>query len=166
MGSAHRLLTPYQAIRCEDGYITLGAANDRLFVRLAGLLGHPEWVSRPEFADATARVRNNEALTREIESITSLHPRAHWLRVLDDNGIPCGPINNYAEAFASPQVQARDMVVEIDHPSLGRIRAPGSPIKMSATPPIVSRRAPLLGEHTRDVLVEAGFSEEEIAALA
>ena len=90
---------------------------------------------------------------------------AHWLALFDAHGIPCGPINDYAEAFADPQVRARDMVVEIDHPTLGRMRTLGSPIKMSETPPVVGRRAPLLGEHTREVLLEAGCTDGEIAAL-
>ncbi len=81
-------------------------------------------------------------------------------------GFPCGPINDYAQVFADPQIAARGMAVEIDHPTLGRIRTLGSPIKMSATPPVVGRRAPLLGEHTEEVLREAGLSDEEIARVA
>ena len=92
-------------------------------------------------------------------------PRSHWLALLEANDIPCGPINNYAQVFADPQVVAREMVVETEHPTLGRLKTLGSPIKMSATPPDVSRRAPQLGEHTDEVLREAGFSGGEIAAL-
>jgi crotonobetainyl-CoA:carnitine CoA-transferase CaiB-like acyl-CoA transferase len=164
-GSAHRLSAPYQAIRCSDGYITLGAANDRLFVRLCGLLGHPEWAERPEFADDGSRVRNREALAALIESITAGLPRAHWLEVFDTHDIPCGPINNYEEVARDPQVLARQMVVETEHPTLGRMRTLGSPLKLSETPADARGRAPLLGEHTGDVLREAGFSEEEVASL-
>ena len=92
-------------------------------------------------------------------------PRSHWLALFDANDIPCGPINDYAQVFADPQVIARDMVVETEHPTLGKVKTLGSPIKMSATPPDVSRRAPQLGEHTDEVLREAGFSSAEIAAL-
>ena len=95
----------------------------------------------------------------------STQPRAHWLALLEANDIPCGPINDYAQVFADPQVLAREMVVETDHPTLGHMRTLGSPIKMSATPPDVSRRAPQLGEHTDEVLTEAGLSDAEIAAL-
>jgi formyl-CoA transferase len=165
LGSGHRLLAPYQAIRCADGYLTLGAANDRLFARLAALLGHADWVSHPDYGNATARVRNRAALTELIEAITVHQPRSHWLRLFDTNGIPCGPINNYAEAFANPQIQARNMVVEVDHPGLGRLRTAGSPLKMSETPPIVDRRAPLLGEHTREILLEIGCTDAEIGDL-
>ena len=165
MGSAHRMNAPYQAIRCVDGYITLGAANERLFRRLAEVLGHPEWMLRPEFADNASRVKNRQALADRIESITSQHPCARWLALLEANDIPCGPINDYGQVFADPQVVAREMVVETEHPTLGRLKTLGSPIKMSATPPDVSRRAPLLGEHTDEVLAEAGFGNHEIAAL-
>jgi crotonobetainyl-CoA:carnitine CoA-transferase CaiB-like acyl-CoA transferase len=165
LGSAHRMNAPYQAIRCADGYITLGAANERLFRRLSDVLGHPEWVHQPEFADNASRVANRERLAERIEEITAEQPRTHWLALLEANDIPCGPINNYAQVFADPQVIAREMVVDTEHPALGRLKTLGSPIKMSATPADVSRRAPQLGEHTDEVLREAGFSAIEIAAL-
>jgi crotonobetainyl-CoA:carnitine CoA-transferase CaiB-like acyl-CoA transferase len=165
LGSAHRMNAPYQAIRCADGYITLGGANERIFRKIGEVLGHPEWASLPEFADNAGRVRHRAALADRIEAITTAQPRAHWLALFEANDIPCGPINDYAQVFADPQVRAREMVVEGEHPALGRIRTLGSPIKMSATPPHVRRRAPLLGEHTDDVLREAGYSAAEIAAL-
>jgi formyl-CoA transferase len=165
MGSGHRMNAPYQAIRCADGYITIGAANERLFRRLCDVLGHPEWAHAPEFADNAGRVRNRADLAQRIESITIQQPRGHWLAFFEQNDIPCGPINDYAQVFADPQVIARDMIVEVEHPTLGHLRTLGSPIKMTATPPDVSRRAPLLGEHTDDVLMESGFADAEIAAL-
>jgi crotonobetainyl-CoA:carnitine CoA-transferase CaiB-like acyl-CoA transferase len=165
MGSAHRMSAPYQAVRCADGYITLAAANDRLFGRLCELLNRAEWSDDPDYADDTARVRNKAKLAAAIETVTLEQPRQHWLDLFDANGIPCGPINDYAQVFADPQIAARRMAVDVEHPTLGRIRTLGSPIKMSATPPLVGRRAPLLGEHTGEVLREAGFSAEEIAQL-
>jgi formyl-CoA transferase len=156
---------PYQAVRCSDGYITLAAANDRLFVRLAALMNHPEWPADPDFENDTARVRNRGRLADAIEAVTISQPRQHWLDLLDANGIPCGPINNYQQVFADPHIAARGMAVEIAHPTLGRIKTLGSPIKMSATPPVVDRRAPRLGEHTSEVLREAGFSDDEITQL-
>ena len=161
-GSAHRFLAPYQAIRCSDGYITIGAGTDRLFAALCDLLGHGDWTSEEEFATAAARVRNRPALVDRIEAITSRHTRAHWLEQLDARAIPCGPINTYAEAFADPQTKARAMIAELDHPTLGRIPTLGSPIKMSETPPVVGAHVPRLGEHTREVLGEAGLTQSEI----
>src|SRR4029079_11825357 len=95
----------------------------------------------------------------------SQQPRARWLAALEANDIPCGPINDYAQVFADPQVVARGMVLETEHPVLGRLRTLGSPIKLSETPADPSRRAPLLGEHTVAVLREFVFNEAEIAAL-
>jgi formyl-CoA transferase len=162
LGSAHRMLAPYQAIRCADGYITLAAGTDRLFERLCSVLGHPEWTADPDFADDTLRVRHRLALVERIEAITTGQPRAHWLARFDAAKVPCGPINDYAQTFADPQVRAREMVVDVEHPTLGALRTLGSPIKMSATPPVTGRRAPLLGENTREVLREAGYGEYEI----
>jgi formyl-CoA transferase len=162
-GSAHRLSAPYQAIRCADGYITLAAANDRLFARLCDALEQPEWTRDSRFADDTRRVRNRSILASLIESVTVLHPRAHWIRRFEAVGLPCGPINTYSQVFEDPQILARQMVVEVDHPTLGHLRTLGAPVKMSETPAVTRRRAPLLGEHTREVLREAGYSEAEIA---
>ena len=165
LGSAHRMIAPYQAIRCADGYITLAAGTDRLFPRLCEVLGHPEWITEPAFVNDTLRVRNRAALVGRIEAITAREPRRTWLDRFDAARIPCGPINTYAETFADPQVRARGMVVDVDHPTLGPLRTLGSPIKMSATPLVAERRAPLLGEHTREVLRQAGCSESEIRAV-
>jgi len=165
MGSAHRMFAPYQAIRCADGYITLGTANDRLFTRVCDLLQHPEWTSDARFADNPTRVRNQSALAAEIEAVTAQQPRRHWLELFEKHDIPCGPINDYAQVFADAHIQAREMMVEVDHPVLGHMHALGSPIKLSATPIDPRRRAPLLGEHTREVLDSAGFTDAEIASL-
>ena len=165
LGSAHRMSAPYQAFECADGYITVGAANDRLFARLSALLGHPEWTGDPQFADDTARVASRRALADRIEQVTRTLPRGHWLERLEAEGIPCGPINTYADVFADEQVAARGMVVETQHPTLGRLRTLGTPLKLSRTPLVAGRPAPLLGEHTAAVLREAGYSDTEVAEL-
>jgi formyl-CoA transferase len=165
LGSAHRMSAPYQAFRCADGFITIGGANDRSFRRICDVLEHPEWADSPEFKTDGVRIRNRADLAARIEAITITQPRAHWLALFDANSIPCGPINDYAQVFQDPQVLAREMVVDVEHPTLGSIKALGSPIKMSATPPDVRRRAPLLGEHTKEVLSEMGFADAEIDKL-
>jgi crotonobetainyl-CoA:carnitine CoA-transferase CaiB-like acyl-CoA transferase len=165
VGTAHRMTAPYQAFRCADGYVTVGAANDRSFEKLARLLGHEEWIGDARFATNTVRVEHRGALAALIEAITLTAPAADWLRRLDEAGIPCGPIHDYRAVFADAQVEARDMAVEVDHPSLGRLRTIGTPLKLSQTPIDPRRCAPRLGEHTAQVLRRAGYSEEEIARV-
>jgi len=165
LGSAHRMSAPYQAIRCADGFITLGAANDRLFNRLCNVLEHPEWLEQPNYASDTARVKNRLALATAIEAITSKRPCQHWLELFEQNEIPCGPINDYAEVARDPHLRSRDMIVETDHPTFGKIKTLGSPIKFSETPTQPNRPAPLLGEHTNEVLREHGYNAKQIAKL-
>jgi formyl-CoA transferase len=165
LGSAHRMNAPYEAIRCADGYLTLGGANERIFRRMCDALDHPEWKALPEFADNASRVRHRAALAERIEAVTLTRPRSHWLRIFEANDVPCGPINDYREVFEDPQVRARQMALEVDHPALGRVRSLGSPIKLSVTPADPQRRAPMLGEHGDAILREAGYSDEAIAAL-
>jgi formyl-CoA transferase len=159
LGSAHRMSAPYQAFRCADGFITIGGANDRTFHRICDVLGHPEWRDMAEFKTDGMRIRNRVDLAGRIEAITKSQPRAHWLVLFEANNIPCGPINDYAQVFQDPQVIARELVVDVEHPTLGAIKSLGSPIKLSVTPPDVKRRAPLLGEHTDEVLSEAGIGD-------
>jgi formyl-CoA transferase len=157
---------PYQAIRCADGYVTLGAANKRTWERLAQALGRPDLVDRPEYAEAQDRVRNRRRLAEEIEAITATQPRAHWMQVLEDAGVPCGPILDYEEVFADPHVRERGMVQEMDHPEGGRVRVVGPAVKLSETPARLRRPSPRLGEHTAEVLREIGYPDAEIQALA
>ncbi|MGE0812434.1 MAG: CaiB/BaiF CoA transferase family protein [Vicinamibacterales bacterium] len=165
LGSAHRMSAPYQAVRCADGYVTLGAANQRTFEKLAALLGHPEWLDDPRFASDTARVAHRDELAARIEAVTVTAGRAEWLARLDAAGIPSGPILTYAEAFDTPQARAREMSLEVDHPALGRLRTIGTPLKLSEAPLDPTRRAPLLGEHTTEVLGALGYSGEAIARM-
>ena len=165
LGSAHRMSAPYQAIRCADGFITLGAANDRLFNRLCNVLEHPEWLEQPNYASDTTRVKNRLALATAIEAITSKRPCQHWLELFEQNEIPCGPINDYAEVARDPHLRSREMIVETDHPTFGKIKTLGSPIKFSETPTQPNRPAPLLGEHTNEVLREHGYNAKQIAKL-
>jgi formyl-CoA transferase len=165
LGSAHRMSAPYQAIRCADGYITVGAANNRTFAKFAALLGHPEWVSDARYDTDARRVAHREELAREIEHITAARTCADWLARLDEAGIPSGPINSYQDVFADPQAIARGMAVRVEHPTLGSLTTLGTPIKLSETPIDPRRRAPLLGEHTAQVLREFGFTEQEIQQL-
>ena len=165
LGSAHRMTAPYQAFRCADGYITIGAANDRNFAKLARVFGHHEWLADARFVADHQRVAHREELAALIEQVTVAETREHWIAELERAGIPCGPILNYEDALTTPQALAREMTVDVQHPTLGPLRTLGTPIKMSATPLNPKRRAPMLGEHTDDVLADAGYSADEIEQL-
>jgi crotonobetainyl-CoA:carnitine CoA-transferase CaiB-like acyl-CoA transferase len=165
IGSAHRLSAPYEAFRCADGYITIGGANDRNFVKIARVLGHPEWVADDRFTNNDGRIAHRAVLAGLINAVTSKEPRAFWLEQFDQAGVPCGPILDYQEALATPQAAAREMTMEVEHPTLGPLRTLGTPIKMSETPLNPGRRAPLLGEHTDAVLIAAGYDDSEIEQL-
>jgi crotonobetainyl-CoA:carnitine CoA-transferase CaiB-like acyl-CoA transferase len=156
---------PYQAFRCADGYITIGAANDRNFAKLARVLGRHEWISDPRFTADHLRVQHREELAALIDAVTRTEPRAFWLEQLDQAGVPCGPIFDYEGALTTPQAIEREMTVDVDHPTLGRLRTLGTPIKMSGTPLNPKRRAPLLGEHTDEILADAGYTSDEIEQL-
>jgi crotonobetainyl-CoA:carnitine CoA-transferase CaiB-like acyl-CoA transferase len=165
MGSAHRLSAPYQALRASDGYFTVGAMNDKLFAALCGVLGRDDLLQDKKYSTRAARLANRRALVSELEKITSGEHRKTWLARLEKAGVPAGPINDYAEALADPHALARQMVVDLVHPGAGEIKALGVPVKLSATPGAVDRAAPLLGEHTSEILRELRYSESEEAAL-
>ena len=154
-GSAHRFSAPYQAIRCADGFITLAAANQRLFERLSVLLGHPDWPSDPRFSDDGARVRNRAALAHLIEADTITSTRGPLAGTPRASTTSRAGRSTTTSRYSPTRTSRRvELVVTIDHPTLGHLRTLGSPLKLSETPPIVGRRAPLLGEHTHEVLRE------------
>jgi formyl-CoA transferase len=166
LGSAHRLTAPYQAIRAADGYVTVGANNDKLYRACCRAIGRMDLADDPRFAARDERLRNRAALVAEIEKTTVAETRAHWLARLDAAGVPCGPINTYPETLADPHTLARGLVIDLVHPVAGAIKALGVPVKLSATPGAVERSAPLVGEHTKEILTELGYSAAEQDALA
>jgi formyl-CoA transferase len=165
LGSAHRLTAPYQAVRARDGYFTIGAGNDKLFAALCEVLGRLELLHDPRFATPAGRLDNRKALIAEIEGVTSTRDRGWWLERLDSHGVPCGPINTYPETLSDPHTLARGMVVDLVHPGAGPIKALGIPVKLSDTPGAVDRPAPLLGQHTAEILAELGVGDADQAAL-
>ena len=152
IGQAHRGSSPYQCFQTADGYITVGASQQHFFKQLCELAGTPELVSDPRFANVAERVKHNGALVALLAEKLRAGTSAHWLTALEKIGIPAGPVLHYDEVFTDPQILARDMVVETDHPVTGKFRTMGVPVKLSATPGSVRRPAPRLGEHTAEVL--------------
>jgi crotonobetainyl-CoA:carnitine CoA-transferase CaiB-like acyl-CoA transferase len=164
-GSAHHLSAPYQAFRAADGWLTIGGANQANWERLVRVLGAPEWLADGRFRNNAERMKNLPALAELMNARLRTRTVREWTAALEAEGVPCGPINTIAEMACDPQTAARAMVVELDHPTAGATRALGLPIKLSATPGKVARPAPLLGQHTREVLGEYGFSAREIEDL-
>jgi crotonobetainyl-CoA:carnitine CoA-transferase CaiB-like acyl-CoA transferase len=164
-GSAHVLTAPYQAFRANDGWINIGGANQANWERIAGALGHREWCSDPRFATNSARMENLEVLVALMEIVLITRSKAEWIAVFEAAGIPVGPVHSLGEALTHSQTVARGMVVDLVHPEAGATKALGCPVHFSATPARVTRPAPLLGEHTREVLQECGFGEAEIEEL-
>ena len=169
MGSAHPLNAPYQAFPTSDGWITVGAANQGNWLRLVDALDAPELRPKldgdPRFLTNADRMRNLEALTATLTPLFKRRTSAEWLRRLEQAGVPAGPVLEIGQMHADPQAIAREMVVETMHPTAGRVKAIGLPIKFSDTPGGVRRAAPLFGQHTREVLRENGFSDSEIEQL-
>jgi crotonobetainyl-CoA:carnitine CoA-transferase CaiB-like acyl-CoA transferase/enoyl-CoA hydratase/carnithine racemase len=155
LGSAHRMTAPYQALRTRDGYVTVGANNQQLWLGLCAALGLEELASDERFASNVERMRNRDQLASALERRLAERGTAEWVDVLLRAGVPAGPIQDYREVLEEdPHVQSRGMVLEVDHPVAGPVRMLASPLRLSANPPSIRRPPPLLGEHTDEVLAD------------
>jgi crotonobetainyl-CoA:carnitine CoA-transferase CaiB-like acyl-CoA transferase len=165
MGSAHPLNAPYQAFEAADGWIVIGGANQTNWLRIVEAIGAPELAHDPRFKDNAARMGHLAELEAELALRFRTRAAQEWLDVLEAKGVPCGPVNDMLQALGDPQTAAREMVVEVEHSTLGPVKTLGLPVKFSQTPGKVRTGAPLYGEHTREILAEHGFGREEIAAF-
>ena len=157
-GSAHRVTAPYQALRTADGHITVGGNNQKLWQKLCEAIGRPELVDA--FPTNEDRMARRPELVSELETALAARTTDEWVATLIEAGVPCGPIHDYRQVFEDEHTQAREMEVQLDG-----VRMLGIPVKLSGTPGAIRRTAPEVGEHTAEVLREAGFSDEEIGAL-
>jgi crotonobetainyl-CoA:carnitine CoA-transferase CaiB-like acyl-CoA transferase len=164
-GSAHPSIVPYQAVRTLDGYLMVAVGNDTLWRRFAGVLGLPALADDERFATNPDRVAHRAELIPMIEKVLATRGSNAWAEEMSRLGIPSGAINTIDQALAHPQVQARDMVLTVQHPTAGPVRMSGSPIKMTSHRAAAYRPPPLLGQHTDEVLAELGYSTADVAAM-
>ena len=165
LGSSHRNSAPYQALKTKDGHINIGAPNQSNWERFANAIERTDLVARNEFKDNASRLVNRESLEVELELTLTTKSSGEWLEVLEKCGVPAGPILNVSEVWNDPQIQARNMEVTLEHPTAGKIKNIGLAAKLYSTPGRITKPAPLLGQHTREVLMNAGYSKKNIEAL-
>jgi CoA:oxalate CoA-transferase len=164
LGNRHPSITPFSAFTAKDGHIIVGAGNDRLWIKLCNILGCPELIKDPRFDTNSNRTNNVKALSDLLNAIFINKTIDEWMTVLEEAELPCAPINTVDKIVNDPQIKARDMIVEVKHPVAGNLKMPGVPVKMSVTPGSVDTPAPLLGQHTAELLKEIlGWDEKKTA---
>lgn len=166
MGAAHPTLVPYQAFMCNDGkYINVAVGSERIWERFCKGMGREDLKDHPDYATNSVRVNNRGAIVSMLQEIFLTRPVTEWVEDLQAANVPCGPINDLADVFADPQVLARNMYLEMPHPTLGSIKQTGLPIKFSLTPGGLDRHPPLLGEHNQEILQSLGYSDADVQSL-
>ncbi|HEY6202715.1 MAG TPA: CaiB/BaiF CoA-transferase family protein [Candidatus Limnocylindria bacterium] len=164
-GNVHASIVPYQTFKASDGHVNVGVANNALFERFCRALDLEELLEDERFTDNPKRVAHRREIVPIIERRVKTLTKAEVVRRMREANVPVGPINALDEVFADPVVRHLGLIAEVDHPTAGRVRAPGIPVRLSGTPPSVRRHPPELGEHTDEILRELGYAKEEIAAL-
>lgn len=165
MGTGHPAMCPYQAFRAADGDLMLGVGNDAQWQRFCAVAGLQDYVDAPEFCSNAARVRNFDATVALVQAHIATRTVAQWIAALKPAGIACSAIHTLDQALAHPQVAARELIVTSQHPVLGEVRNVGLPIRFGKQPRQAAAPAPLLGEHSRKILADLGYSNDAIDAM-
>jgi Predicted acyl-CoA transferases/carnitine dehydratase len=165
-GSGHPEIVPYRAYRTADGWVFVAVWVDRLWRPFCDAIGRPELAEDPRFAGRADRIAHRGGLDAILEKVFTTRSAAEWIEILERADVLCAPVNDYSDFARDPQVQASEMLVEQDHPRAGRFKTIATPVKLSETPGRIRTGAPALGEHTREILAEAGLAATEIDALA
>lgn len=163
--SAHPSIVPFQNFQTADGWLVIACPKPKFWQRLCQAIGHPQLAADPRFEDFEGRDRNREALLAILDRVFCDRTTAVWLELLVEAGVPCAPVNDVPAAFRDPQVEARNAMVEYQHPHFGAVRQAASPLRVGSEPRPVER-APARGEHTTAILMEVcGYNEEKVADL-
>lgn len=165
IGNRHPSIAPFTSVRTSDGFINIACGNDLLWKKFCEVIGRPELVADERYLTNADRCNNMEQLIPVLNDAIGENTTSFWLEKLEAAHIPAGPINHISEVLNDPQVIARQMLVELTHPTVGKIKVPGTPVKFSETVAEISQPAPVLGQHNREILAAAGFSESEIDSL-
>ena len=165
MGSAHPLNAPYQSIATQDGWVNIGAANQVNWLRMLTVIDAEHLADDPRFASNPDRMEHRSDLVAELETVFVTRPTREWVDLLNEAGIPAGPLLNVSQMHQDPQTLYRGMVTDVDHPVAGTVKTLGTPVKFHGTPGGIKRAAPLLGQHTQEVLHEAGYSTDVVKQL-
>ncbi len=164
MGSAHPLNAPYQSLATKDGWVNVGAANQTNWLRMLEVLDASHLQEDPRFSTNVDRMANREKLVTELETLFVARSTQEWVEMLNEAGIPAGPLLDITQMHTDEHAIAREMITEVDHPVAGTIKTLGTPVKFHGTPGGVKRAAPLLGQHGMEILAEIGYSTEQVQA--
>ena len=165
MGSGHPSLVPYQSFSSSNGQFIIGCANQGLWERMCRAIGQDEMLEDPRYTTNTDRVEHRAECVGALNAVFAQKTTDHWVGLIVEAGVPCGPINTVSEVVSNPQVLARNMISEVEHPNIPNLKFPSSPLKLTDSPATIRRVPPLLGQHNEEVLVEAGYSPDKIADL-